>query len=192
MFSVLPQNKKFLRDAFGSALSDGACVLDADQEVGYVRLEFGSRRGPDSAYWDGWFTVTRTRSGPHAQRPPAQREGHDRTPRPADRRCGMTWHSTVVPAADLATLLDRIRDLGGTVTSSRPETGGTHVTWTTTSGGSPAPAPARCSIPPGSFTTSEGRTGRSSSLRRRRPVPAGLASLAADPRRHRRLATYDG
>ena len=47
----------------------------------------------------------------------------------------MTWHSTVVPAADLATLLDRIRDLGGTVTSSRPETGRTHVTWTTTSGG---------------------------------------------------------
>jgi hypothetical protein len=63
MFSVLPQNKKYLRDAFGSALSDGACVLDADHEVGYVRLEFGSKRGPDSAYWDGWFTVTRTRSG---------------------------------------------------------------------------------------------------------------------------------
>jgi hypothetical protein len=62
MFSVLPQNNRYLRDAFGSALSDGACVLDADHEVGYVRLEFGSSRGPDSAHWDGWFTVTRTRS----------------------------------------------------------------------------------------------------------------------------------
>ena len=38
-----------------------ACVLDADHEVGYVRLEIGTRRGPDSAYWDGWFSVTRTR-----------------------------------------------------------------------------------------------------------------------------------
>ena len=47
----------------------------------------------------------------------------------------MTWHSTVVPAADLVTLLDQVRDLGGTVTSSRPEIGGTHVTWTTKSGG---------------------------------------------------------
>lgn len=47
----------------------------------------------------------------------------------------MTWHSTVVPAADLATLLDRIRSMGGTVTSSRPETNGARVTWTTTSGG---------------------------------------------------------
>lgn len=28
-----------------------------------MRLEFGTRRGPDSAYWDGWFTVTRTRDG---------------------------------------------------------------------------------------------------------------------------------
>ena len=63
MCSVLPQNKKYLRDAFGSALSDRACVLDADHEVGYVRLEFGSKRGPDSAYWDGWFSITRKRSG---------------------------------------------------------------------------------------------------------------------------------
>jgi hypothetical protein len=58
---VLPQNEKYLRDVLGSPLRDGACVLDADREVGYVRLEFGSRRGPDSAYWDGWFAVTRTR-----------------------------------------------------------------------------------------------------------------------------------
>jgi hypothetical protein len=58
---VLPQNEKYLRDVFGSPLRDGACVLDADHEVGYVRLEFDTRRGPDSAYWDGWFAVTRTR-----------------------------------------------------------------------------------------------------------------------------------
>jgi hypothetical protein len=58
---VLPQNEKYLHDVLGSRLHDGACVLDADREVGYVRLEFGTRRGPDSAYWDGWFTVTRTR-----------------------------------------------------------------------------------------------------------------------------------
>jgi hypothetical protein len=60
---VLPQNEKYLRDAFGSPLGDGACVLDVDRQVGYVRLEFGSPRGPDSAYWDGWFSVTPTRDG---------------------------------------------------------------------------------------------------------------------------------
>lgn len=58
---ALPQNEKYLRDAFGSPLRDGSCVLDADHRVGYVRLEFGSRRGPDSPYWDGWFSVTPTR-----------------------------------------------------------------------------------------------------------------------------------
>ena len=63
MHSVLPQNEKYLRDAFGGPLHDGACVLDADREIGYVRLEFGTRRGPDSEYWDGWFSVTRTRIG---------------------------------------------------------------------------------------------------------------------------------
>lgn len=61
MNEVLPQNEKYLRDAFGSQLQDGACVLDPESQVGYVRLEFGSRRGPDSAYWDGWFSVTPTR-----------------------------------------------------------------------------------------------------------------------------------
>ena len=61
MHSVLPQNEKYLRDAFGAPIRDGACVLDADHQVGYVRLEYGSRRGPDSAYWDGWFSVTATR-----------------------------------------------------------------------------------------------------------------------------------
>ena len=59
--AVLTQNEKYLCDRFGSPLRDGACVLDADHEVGYVRYEFGTRRGPDSAYWDGWFSVTRTR-----------------------------------------------------------------------------------------------------------------------------------
>jgi len=64
---VLQQNEKYLRDVVGSPLRDGACVLDSDHEVGYVRLEFGTRRGPDSAYWDGWFSVTRTR-GDHPLR----------------------------------------------------------------------------------------------------------------------------
>ena len=58
---VLPQNERYLRDRLGSPIGDGACVLDCDREIGYVRLEFGTRRGPDSAYWDGWFSVTRTR-----------------------------------------------------------------------------------------------------------------------------------
>jgi hypothetical protein len=59
--TVLPQNENHLRDVFGAPLRDGACVLDADRQVGFVRLEFGSRRGPDSASWDGWFSVTATR-----------------------------------------------------------------------------------------------------------------------------------
>ena len=63
MATILPQNQKYLRDVFGSPLGDGACVLDDDHKVGYVRLEFGSHRGPDSAYWDGWFSVTATRDG---------------------------------------------------------------------------------------------------------------------------------
>jgi hypothetical protein len=61
MDRVHPFNEKYLRDMFGAPLRDGACVLDADHEVGFVRLEFGTRRGPDSAYWDGWFSVTRAR-----------------------------------------------------------------------------------------------------------------------------------
>ena len=60
---VLPQNEIYLLDALGTRLRDGACVLDAEHQVGYVRLEFGTRRGPDSAYWDGWFSVTRSRAG---------------------------------------------------------------------------------------------------------------------------------
>lgn len=61
MYAVLPQNEQHLRDAFGALLRDGACVLDADRQVGYVRFEFGTHRGPDSSDWDGWFSVTRTR-----------------------------------------------------------------------------------------------------------------------------------
>jgi hypothetical protein len=61
--TVLPQNEKYLRDVFGSTLDDGARVLDADRQVGYVRLEFGSHHGPDSVCWDGWFSVTRSRDG---------------------------------------------------------------------------------------------------------------------------------
>ena len=45
MSFVLPQNEKYLRDAFGSALRDGACILDGDRQVGYVRLEYVARRG---------------------------------------------------------------------------------------------------------------------------------------------------
>jgi hypothetical protein len=63
MRPVLPHNELYLRDAFGSAITDGACVIDHDREVGYVRLDPGPHCfGPDSAYWDGWFNVTRTRT----------------------------------------------------------------------------------------------------------------------------------
>lgn len=62
MSTVLPQHAEHLRDAFGAPLRDGSCVLDADRQVGYVRLEFGTHRGPDSLFWDGWFSVTRTRT----------------------------------------------------------------------------------------------------------------------------------
>lgn len=63
MSTVNPDNHRYLRDAFGSPITDGACVIDHDREVGYVRLEpVPHCIGPDSAYWDGWFNVTRTRS----------------------------------------------------------------------------------------------------------------------------------
>jgi len=62
MRNVLPQNQQYLRDAFGAPITDGACVLDLDGEVGYVRLDLNPVcSGPDSLYWDGWFNVTRTR-----------------------------------------------------------------------------------------------------------------------------------
>lgn len=44
----------------------------------------------------------------------------------------MTWHTTVVPADALATLLASIRSHGGTVTGSRPDPEGIRVSWTTT------------------------------------------------------------
>ena len=43
----------------------------------------------------------------------------------------MTWHTTTVPAADLADVLARIRDVGGIVTSSLPHKGAVCLTWTT-------------------------------------------------------------
>jgi hypothetical protein len=52
-----------LQDSFGAALSEGDCVLDADHQIGYVRLELGPGiPGPASPYWDGWFNITRNRS----------------------------------------------------------------------------------------------------------------------------------
>ena len=63
LHQTLPQNEKYLRDAFGASLDDGTCVIDAESEIGYVRFEYGTTRGPDSADWDGWFSVTRTRDG---------------------------------------------------------------------------------------------------------------------------------
>jgi hypothetical protein len=60
---VLLRNQKYLRDAAGCSISDGACVIDADNEIGYVRLQLAPvARGPESRDWDGWFNVTRTRS----------------------------------------------------------------------------------------------------------------------------------
>lgn len=47
----------------------------------------------------------------------------------------MTWHTATVPADHLGSLLAKIRGVGGTVTSSRPEPDGVNVTWTTTAGG---------------------------------------------------------
>lgn len=64
MLDVLPQHRKYLRDAFGSPITEGSCVVDNDHQVGYVRLDLGPHLvGPDSASWDGWFNVTPTRCG---------------------------------------------------------------------------------------------------------------------------------
>jgi len=63
MSNVLPQNQRYLRDVFGTPLNEGSCVVDNDGQVGYVRLDLGPQcAGPSSAYWDGWFNVTATRS----------------------------------------------------------------------------------------------------------------------------------
>lgn len=64
MNHVLPQNQRYLRDAFGSPIAEGSCVIDHESQIGYVRLELGPWcSGPDSALWDGWFNVTPTRGG---------------------------------------------------------------------------------------------------------------------------------
>lgn len=63
MQEIHPLNERFLRDAFGSPITEGSCVVDHDRQVGYVRLDLGPKVcGPDSAYWDGWFNVTATRT----------------------------------------------------------------------------------------------------------------------------------
>ena len=43
----------------------------------------------------------------------------------------MTWEIATVPADALEKLLTRIRQIGGTVTASRPVADGVRVTWTT-------------------------------------------------------------
>jgi hypothetical protein len=43
----------------------------------------------------------------------------------------MTWHTQTVAAEALASLLARIKAMGGTVAHSRPGLGGVQVTWTT-------------------------------------------------------------
>jgi hypothetical protein len=59
---IHPLNWRFLRDANGTPITDGTCVLDDEQQVGYIRLHIApASPGPESAYWDGWFQVTRTR-----------------------------------------------------------------------------------------------------------------------------------
>ena len=130
MAAVLTQNEKYLFDRFGSPLRDGACVLDADHEVGYVRFEFGTRRGPDSAYWDGWFCVTRTRD-----EHPLRGKLANRSAGPAHRDRALTWNTVAVSADRLAALLEAIRATGGTIISCRPEAGcRVAVTWTTPAG----------------------------------------------------------
>jgi hypothetical protein len=43
----------------------------------------------------------------------------------------MTWYTATVPAEGLASLLARIRSLGGTIACSMPGADGVRVTWTT-------------------------------------------------------------
>ena len=117
MHAVLTQNEKYLRDVFGSPLRDGTCVLDADREVGYVRLEFG--------------TPSRSRLGvlgrlvqrhPDPEQPPTQRQGHERPTGPAHREGRMTWHTATVATDRIEPrLLTTIRSTGGTVAHCRPQ-----------------------------------------------------------------------
>jgi len=61
---IRPQNRKYLRDAFGSPITEGSCVVDHERQVGYVRFDLGPHcPGPGSAYWDRWFNVTATCRG---------------------------------------------------------------------------------------------------------------------------------
>jgi len=43
----------------------------------------------------------------------------------------MTWHTSTVPVEGLASLLARIRSLGGTIACSTPSKDCVRVTWTT-------------------------------------------------------------
>lgn len=45
----------------------------------------------------------------------------------------MNWYTAIVTTVDLASLLVRIRNAGGTIARSIPDADGIHVTWTTTS-----------------------------------------------------------
>jgi signal transduction histidine kinase len=47
----------------------------------------------------------------------------------------MTWHVDTVPPVGLASLLARIRNMGGTVVCSTPGTDGVRVTWTSAGSG---------------------------------------------------------
>jgi hypothetical protein len=64
MLDLHPQNEQYLRDTFGSPITEGSCVVDCDGQVGYVRLDLRPHLvGPESTRWDGWFNVTQTRGG---------------------------------------------------------------------------------------------------------------------------------
>lgn len=49
----------------------------------------------------------------------------------------MNWYTATVATADLASLLARIRNMGGTIARTIPGADGIRVTWTTTSSGNP-------------------------------------------------------
>jgi hypothetical protein len=63
--------------------------------------------------------------------PAPQRQGRSGRHGAPDRACVMTWHTQTVTAEALASLLARIKAVGGTVAHSRPGPGGVQVTWTT-------------------------------------------------------------
>lgn len=55
----------------------------------------------------------------------------------------MNWHYATVPPDELPTLLARIERTGGTVTCSKPEPDGVHLTWTSPRTTPAPPAAAR-------------------------------------------------